>query len=182
MTRHGWEPLLGAAQTGGNLLDSATQLFTFRFSDGLLEVLGIVGAFGLFVCVLNRVWLWPLRTALCFLLGSRARLTYAVVPVAGAVAFAIVDVFRWLRVPLPVSVADLFRQRRTAILLSVLLVLASMDSLASRYDARSPFGPVSADELEAMAWVRQNTPADARFMVVSGEPWELDGWRSGFPP
>jgi len=179
--RHGWSTLLGAAQTGGGIQESLILFFTFRFSDGFVEMLGIIGAFGLFVCIVNRQWLFPVWAALVFLVGSRAGLTYATVPVAGAMAYALLDAFRWLRVREPVTTPDLFRPRRAAALIVVLLVAGVADSLASRYDPGSPLEPLSDNSRAAMAWAAAKTADDATFLVAAGEPWQLDAVSEWFP-
>jgi hypothetical protein len=181
IAEHGLPTLLGAAQTGGNIADSLVFFITFRFSDGFLEFLGIIGAFGLFVCLVNRQWLLPLWTTVIFMVGARAGLTYATVPVAGAIAYAVLDAFRWLRVQEPLSALGWFRPLRAAALVVILLVGGVVDSLASRYDPESPLVPLSADARAAMEWASANTAEDATFLVAAGEPWHLDAVSEWFP-
>jgi hypothetical protein len=180
--RYGFPTFLGAAQTGGNPVDAATQFFTFRFSDGLVEVLGFAGGIGLFICALNRKWLWVAWSAIAFVLGARAGLTYATLPVAGAIAWGVADGFRWLRLPLPTDPLDLIRPKRAATLTLVLLVAALLDSIVSPLDARSPLRSISPSQLQAMEWVAGHTTQDARVLVVAGLPWEIDAIGEWFWP
>jgi len=180
--RYGPATFLGAAQTGGSLYQSAVLFITLRFSGGLVEVLGILGGFGLFVCALNRKWLWIVWSVLAFLLGSRAGLTYATVPVAGAIAWAVADGFRILRMPIAAVFRGKYRPKRAALLAAVLLVAASTDSIASTLDPLSPLRSLSPAQRDGMRWAAEHTTPTARFLVAAGDPWELDAVSEWFWP
>jgi hypothetical protein len=172
--RHGLEPLLGAVGTGGAVLEGAFRLVTFRYTDGYLEVLGVIGAVGLFVCSRQRQWLLPAWTALLFLAGSRASLTYASIPVAAAVAVAVGEIYRFLQPTPPVRVADITARWKAAPLLGVLLIAGVGDSLASPLRSDSPLHSLSAQERAGMVWVMANAPPGSTVLVISGKVWPLD--------
>jgi hypothetical protein len=179
--RHGTEPLLGAVGTGGAALEGAFRLLTFRYTDGYLELFGVVGALGLFVCLRQSQWLLPLWTAVIFLAGSRASLTYASIPVAAAVAVAAGAFFRLLRLSPPVGVTDLARGGKAAVLVILLLVAGVGDSLASAWRGDSPLHSLTADERAGMEWVAANTAPDATVLVIAGRSWPLDAVGEWFP-
>ena len=127
VSRHGLTTLSGAAATGGSFTDAVLMFFSFRFSDGQFEVLGFIGAFGLFVCVLNRFWLWPLWTALILVAGSRAGFSYATLPVSGAIAYAVADGLRLLGLTASSTAPDLRGRPRLVLVLGLVLLLAVAD-------------------------------------------------------
>ena len=181
VARHGVEPLLGGFGTAGALLEGVFRLFTFRYTDGYLELYGVVAALGLAVCLLQRQWLLPIWTAVIVLIGSRASLTYASIPVAGAVAVAGVQAFRLIRLAPPVTVSDLIRRPAAAALVGLLLVAGSADSLASAWRADSPLQSLSADQRAAMHVLHDTAPPEATVLVLSGEAWPTDAAAEWLP-
>lgn len=182
VSRYGIATFLGAAQTGGDPIEAATLFFTFRYSDGLFEILGAIGAFGLFVSVVNRKWLWVSWAFITILVGSRAGLTYATIPICGAIAWGVFDAFRLLRQGAPSRTEDLFRGLRASALILVLLVVSVADALASPLQQASPLQPLTPEQLSGLDWVATQTAPEARFLVAAGEPWEVDAVSEWFWP
>ncbi len=181
LTRYGPDTLLGAAQNGGSLQDSLVILLGLHLSDGFVQVMGIVGAFGLFVCLLNRQWLFPVWVAITFLVGSRGALTFGAVPIAGAVAYAIADAMRLLRIREPMQIRELGRAPAAIVILMLVFAAATTDAIAAPLVEGSPLHAVPEEDRTAMAWIAANTPPDAHVMVVSGTSWPIDATSEWFP-
>ncbi len=181
LNRYGPDTLLGAAQNGGSLQDSLVILVGLHLSDGFVQVMGIIGAFGLFVCLLNRQWLFPAWVAVIFLAGSRGALTFGAVPIAGLVTYAIADAMRLLRIREPMHIRELGRAPAAITVLAFVFAVATADALAAPLAAGSPLHAVPEEDRTAMAWIAANTAADAQVMVVSGTSWPIDATSEWFP-
>lgn len=177
LARHDAEALIGALQTGGAVAEGALRLLTFGYTEGYLEILGVVAGVGLAICLLRREWLLPLWAAVIFLAGSRASLTYASIPVAGAVAMAshevgnVVPALFRRPVPRPVALAAL----------SAAFVICAVNAVASAQRDDSPLRALSPDARAGLRWIASETPTDASFLVMDGEPWPLDAVSEWFP-
>jgi hypothetical protein len=172
--RYGLDTLLGAAQNGGSLRDSLVIIVGLHLSDGFVQVMGIIGAFGLFVCLLNRHWLFPAWIAVVFIAGSRGALTFGAVPIAGAAAYAISDMIRLLRACEPKTIRELGRVPAALALIAFVFAAGTADAIAAPLAAGSPLHALSGEERTAMTWIASNTPSDAKVMVVSGTSWPID--------
>jgi hypothetical protein len=181
LTRYGPETMLGAAQNGGSLQDSLKTLIRLHFSEGFAELMSIIGAFGLFVCLINRRWLFPVWLGAIFLAGSRGALTFGSVAVSGAAAYGIVDCLRLLRIPEPKQVCELVRAPAALVALAVIFAAASADAIASPLGAGSPLRALPSEERLAMDWIAANTAGDAHVLVVSGTTWSIDATSEWFP-
>jgi hypothetical protein len=181
LSRHGLQPLVGALLTGGAIAEGAFRLVTFRYGEGYLEILSVVGAIGLILCLRNRQWLLPLWTAAIFLAGSRASLTYASLPVAGAAAVALLEIGRLIRIGLQSRLQRAVLGRLLATLLGAFLVACTVDSVASAWRPDSPLRALSPDTRIGLAWIAQHTAPTSSFLVAAGEPWPVDAVSEWFP-
>jgi hypothetical protein len=180
LSRYGPTTLLGAAETGGTLRDSLMTFVSMRFSDGFIGLMGFIGAFGLFVCLMNRRWLFPLWLVVIFVAGSRGALTYGSVVISGAVAYALADALRLLHISEWNAICD-FRIGRQLGLIGAVFALGIADAVASPASLGSPLHVLPLGERNAMAWIAGNTPASAQFMVVSATDWPTDSTSEWFP-
>jgi hypothetical protein len=181
LTRYGPTTVLGAAENGGSLWDSLIILLGLHLSDGFVQIMGIIGAFGLFVCLMNRQWLFPVWVAAIFLAGSRGALTFAAAPIACAVTYALADVMRVLRIAEPTTLRQLANARRAVIVLALIFGLATADALAAPLASGSPLHAVPEADRAAMEWIAANTPPDAHILVASGTSWPVDATSEWFP-
>ena len=71
--------------------------------------------------------------------------------------------------------------RRALTIAAVLVVISLGASVWARYDYLNPLTTVSAPQRAAMTWARENTPANASFLVVTGSYWPIDATAEWFP-
>ncbi len=179
---HGLQPFLNAAQTSGTQLLLWRTFFTFDFTlESLPGFVAVLGLIGLFLKLSERKYLLPVWVALPFFINPRSASRAAILPLAMLASVALLDMI------LPVLVTHGMRvihKRSNAIglLLTgwiVLLMLGGAYSLGIRMAANS----LSQSDQQTMAWVQQNTPPDARFVIITGKSGELlrDPLQEWFP-
>jgi hypothetical protein len=175
---YGLGPLLSAAQTGGSPLDGLVTLASVQFSGGPLYVLNGLTLFGIFIALVNRIWIIPVWLAVIVVSDPRAGLTYATLPASLAIALAVDDLKR-----LATRWASSRRARRafSVVGLCALLALGALDGAIVMASSGTPTAGLSDDARAAMDWARNNTDPGARFLIVSGLPWHLDSASEWFP-
>ena len=181
INRHGLETVVGAAQTGTSPTEGLVLLAGLHLSGGLFEVLGILGAFGLFVAVLNRRWLLPVWLLATLVVGSRAGTSYGAVILSAGVALAVADGLRFMR---RVEPDDSKRISLAPVAWGVLLVvglLAVADSAGSGLRPLSPLHGLDADTRDALSWIQDETPSDSVILVASGTAWFIDAASEWLP-
>jgi hypothetical protein len=175
---YGLGPLLSAAQTGGSPLDGLVTLASVQFSGGPLYVLSGLTLFGIFIALVNRIWIIPVWLAVIVVSDPRAGLTYATLPASLAIALAVDDLGR-----LATRWGSRRRARRafSVVGLCALLALGTLDGAIVMASSGTPTAGLSDDTRAAMDWARNNTDPSARFLIVSGLPWHLDSASEWFP-
>lgn len=183
--RHGWEPFLSAAGTGGTPLVGIMSVIASRTSGGRFEILGVLTTLGLVVSLLRGFRLPAIWILAIAIVDSRAAQPYISVPAALAIAYLLRDVRRVLdrhmarRDP---RAPSMWTGRGIAITLTAVLFLAAVaDSALAQRDPATPLRAVSPGEREAMSWVSSNTPNEAAFVVLSGRYWAADAAAEWFP-
>ncbi len=176
VARHGIEPFLSAAGTGGTPLLGLLSLVTSRTSAGYLEVLGFATTLGLIVSGMRGFWLAPVWMVAIIIVDGRAGQPYVAVPAAMVVTFMLRDLGSVVGRRLPTLGA-----RAPAAIGAVLLVAAFADSLAAQASGGTPLRAVPESARSAMAWAAEETDPDASFVVVSGRYWAVDAESEWFP-
>jgi len=183
--RHGLDPFVSAAGSGGTPFVGIVSLLSSRTSGGQFEVLGIATTIGLVVSFFRRFRLPLVWMLAIVLIDSRAGQPYVAIPAALGIAFLLRDVRNVLERHVAArrpGVATGWTSRGMATTVAAVLFLASFaDSALAQRDPGTPLRAVSPGEREAMAWVSSNTPADATFVVLSGRYWALDAVSEWFP-
>lgn len=185
--RHGLEPFIAAASSGGTPFVGVLNILSSRSSGGVVEVLGIATMVGLAICAYRGFWLPVLWAFAIVIVDSRAGQPFLSLPAAIAVTFALRDIgavvsqARVSAVRGVVGVASSLT--RPALFLAACLFGAALvaDSLAAQRSPDSPLRAVPMPERQAMDWVVQNTEPEATFAVVSGRYWAWDGTAEWFP-
>jgi hypothetical protein len=172
--------LVHVAGHGGSPLASITSIAMWSFS-GELYAQGILalGSIGLLALAQRRspfIVLW-LLAEVC--LAVRGAATFACVPLAMAASVGLYDGIGQgiLRIPSP----DVFRSNAVRGVLLLVLAWSTFNVCALFFDAKPPFDGLSASGVSTMAWLKANTPSDASFAVVSGQPWPDDVYGEWLP-
>jgi hypothetical protein len=184
---HGFGPFLAASATGGSIFHSLSlqeavatlAQMGLGTAESVLAVIGMLGALGFFYSLAMRDWLLPAWWIAIVTLDARQGSTFSTVPIALLAGVAVAHLL--LPAMRAVPVATLRRRPGRAgwspeVVLGLLLVFAAASAVI-----RTPvpggigdMGALSPQELAAFRWVERRTSPDARFLVVSGTPWEID--------
>jgi hypothetical protein len=153
--RHGLEPFLSAAGARGvNPIAALLSITSNR--PGMLDLAAAVGLIGIVASRLR--WLWAATVGTALLLTTSIATHFAPLAAIGVGATA-----AQARLPRAVVGAT-----------AVLLLAGSAITIGNPE-------PLGADDREAMAWARTETPPDARFVVLSDETWSRSDEAEWFP-
>jgi hypothetical protein len=175
--RHGFPVFLNAARSGsGSLASSLAMLRHFNpAEEPIFPLIAMLGLIGLVAAFSNRQsgggWLLPAWLGLSLFIDPRSPGWAMVIPLVLLAAVGLTD----LIIPGIASLAGRLRRPRPggysnavvrgAVYLLAALMLANAALTAGRV---SRLGLTKADRV-AMAWAAANTPADAKFLVVTGD-------------
>ncbi|MFZ5909971.1 MAG: hypothetical protein ACOYYU_08150 [Chloroflexota bacterium] len=179
--RHGFAPFLAASQTGGfsgALFWLPLLLPTFA-EEQFLTLFTIFGLLGLAAQLIRRQYLLPLLLLIPFVVDPRSASSVAILSLAMLAGIGLND----LVVPAVAALAararqqtlpppgkdwpELFAsQRPVRWLLGYFVFIALLGAYAYNQPLVRTVLPESGKE--AMAWVRENTPPDSAFLLVTG--------------
>ena len=169
LSNHGTGPLLNAAATGKKLLAVFNLVFFAFTEEPYATVISILGLIGLAHRLIRRDYLLPLWMAIPFFVEGRSAAGPAAIPLAMLAAIGLVDViFPALQASVEKEAQQTSDQissiERNVFFYLLLYLVFSAYQFGFQLSAATLYPP---DE-EAMYWVRDNTPADSRFLVLTG--------------
>lgn len=169
---HGIEVLLNAASTGGKS-SAVFNLLFFTFTDELYAtVIAVFGLLGLTHRLLRRDYLLPLWLALPFIVAGRGAANLAVIPLAMLAAIGFVNVVLMAFQPSPANArlepgrneAEVSSVERGVFIGLLFYIVFSTSQFGVQLSSATLYPPDRA----AMEWVREETPSDSRFLVLTG--------------
>lgn len=193
--RHGWIFLRPLQDSGWSPLSGIGRVLLLDVTrEPIFPIFGALALLGFLVSLAQRRWLLPLWTVVIPLAQARAFDQRAVIPLALLAGIGFTEVLlpllhrattiqRPARFSSPAALehlAQLVRERAQSRrprrpplwLFESALVLIVLQSAVSTARAYQPvLASLTPADRAAMAWVRTSTPADARFIVVTGESW-----------
>ena len=175
--------LVDLTQAGSQGLDPSTTIaaiVALRLTDEIYfpAVLGL-GLIGALALGGRKSWLVVMWLAAEVMLATRGAETYACIPLSMAASVGLYDGIGQgvLRIPSP----DVFRSSAVRALLLVVLAWSAFNGIGLTVEQIPPFDSLSAGGVDSMTWLGANTPSDARFVVVSGQPWPRDVYGEWLP-
>lgn len=169
LSNHGIEPLLNAAATGKKLLAVFNLVFFSFTEEPYATIIAILGLIGIAHRLIRRDYLLPLWMAIPFFVEGRSAAGPAAIPLAMLAAVGLVDVI------LPALQAavkkgaehqsDLISPVERNIFFYLLLYLVFS---AYQFGFQLSIATLYPPDEDAMDWVRDSTPRDSRFLVLTG--------------
>ncbi|RPI87741.1 MAG: hypothetical protein EHM40_22775, partial [Chloroflexi bacterium] len=165
---HGLGPLINGMQTGQKTAAVFHLLFFVFTEEPYATVIAILGLIGIGYCLVRREYLLPLWMVIPFLVEGRSAAEPAGIPLAMLAALGLVNVVvagiqaaagKESGLSDQVSPAE----RNLFIYLLIYLIFSTY-----MFGSRLSNAILYPGDREAMTWVRDNTPADARFLVLTG--------------
>jgi hypothetical protein len=171
VSRHGLGPLLNGAQTGQKALAVFHLLFFVFTEEPYATVIAVLGLIGIASRLLRRDYLLPLWMAIPFFVEGRSAAGPAAIPLAMLAAIGLVDVVllamqAWAgKEAAPSGLPEhISSSERNIFIYLLVYLLFSTYQFGLGLSSATLYPP----DREAMAWVRENTPAAARFLVLTG--------------
>lgn len=182
LVRHGATPFLAAARTSGHGLDSVFLLFKFDLTgEHGLQTIGALALIGLFWQLARRQAFLPAWVLLTFFVEPRSAPLSLAPCMALLAALALGRIFQAFPGKQGAGQApgELFHRRGVKPALGVLLAqwLFSAMALVLLEGGLT----VSAADRQAFDWIRANTPAESRFLVLTGNEPMTDPVSEWFP-
>ena len=190
IARHGLDPFLAAREFGGTAIGQADLgvmwsdlINPLHTGEPFFPLIAALGLLGTIYALVRGDWLLPVWWILTVGMGTRAFPTLAAIPTAMLAAIAARDVIAPALLRASSGVGGVSRPQKLAVaavgfFAFAFLVGASLDD--TRGDQRY-LRPLSGDEMQAMQWIADNTPADANFLVISRNGWYADRDGEWFP-
>jgi len=183
ISRHGIGPFLSAMHTSSWALDF-TRLFDPRYLAFLSGDLGLgplsfLSCIGIVYCFCSRRWGIGLWIPMLMFFEQRGGGTMVTVAMALVAAIVLVEIIgRGARQSLAPSWAGVF----VLSVLAGILVVTMGNNLRLWTRRDSPLKGVTQGERAVMEWIRENTPSNARFLVLDGATrWAADRYAEWFP-
>jgi len=163
---HGLDPLLKGAATGQKALAVLHLLFFVFTEEPYATVIAILGLIGIASRLLRRDYLLPLWMVIPFFVEGRSAAGPAAIPLAMLAAIGLVDVVLSAlqsrnAEPQPDEVLPV---ERNVFIYLLLYLLFSTYQFGFGLSSATLYAP----DREAMQWVKENTPAESRFLVLTG--------------
>jgi hypothetical protein len=197
---HGFEPLTTVFGTGGSIFSGgqATRdaylglLRVISTSEPLFPLIGVLAAFGGLACLSSRRYFLPIWWAAIVILDVRAFPTFTCIPVAMMAGVCVNEVLLPLIRNHPVSGEPASESRpfpqRLRLQESAVVAALVVFALASALLRSSGLGGeasnlrgLSDEELAALQWVKEDTPAGSTFLVIPDSSWETAKTAEWFP-
>jgi hypothetical protein len=187
LARHGTGPVISALHTGMYHRNPIVALLNNIFAlDTYIPILMILRVIGLGWAIWKRQFLLPAWLALPYFVEPRSAPVVTFFSFCMLIALALADALpalaRWLKrkkvvgIISPQFIELRWLNRMIFLLLIYLFVESSLLSF------RLINTTLKLPEIEAMTWVKDNTPKDARFLVITGNPDAMvDPMQEWFP-
>jgi hypothetical protein len=165
---HGVGPLFNAAATGSKALAVFHLLFFVFTEEPYATFIAVLGLIGIAHRLVRRDYLLPLWMAIPFFVEGRSAAGPAAIPLAMLAAIGLAQVvFPALQASAgreAEKVNQVTSVERNVFLYVLLYLIFSTYQFGFRLSHATLYPP----DREAMEWVGRNTPADARFLVLTG--------------
>jgi hypothetical protein len=170
LIRFGLEPILSAGQTGLNSVISFFYPFVPFNEEPYITFIMVMAFLGIAVEIVSKKYLLPALFFLPFLVELRSAANVAILPMAMLAASALFKLITPGIAAINTSNSSMdhgvFKRRVVGgtVLFLLLYALAMMFTHVTTLSNQR----VSRSNLTAFNWVRNNTPAESRFLVITG--------------
>ena len=167
--KHGFETLLSALTTAGQTIWSVLRLINVDIitEEPYLDLLGVFGILGMTFLVIKKEYFIPLMLVVIFLVEPRSAHTIGNIPLAMAGGIFLADTL----LPALGKVGEEQNpnnSRGIKIFLIISIPYLLVNSIYQGYMLSQ--NHLSKSEQTAMTWIKENTPEDSQFLMITGEP------------
>ena len=195
VSRYGIDPFLASMTAAGqdsfNPLVGLFIFFRFLFTEeAFLPILALLGLVGIFASLARKQTLIPGWMLLIHLIEPRGGTQYMMVPLALLIGYALENVILPAlhpgkeKINSPGNIQRELERVLGGKTMRYFILFVFAYSLMSAYttgqNIKDDISLQPAD-LESFAWVRENTPADSQFLLVTVQHPFRDAWSEWFP-
>jgi hypothetical protein len=193
MQHHSLQPFLAGLFSGGySPFISVFELFYFNFTEELIfPILATIALIGVVIALIRREYLLPVWLLMNAILDARSVNRSDVIPAAMLISIGIVDGAFFLIRKYTKSkndqngnlegTAGLFT-RSGILIIYILCIQVALTAYLARFTDQALTHVLSRDNREALIWIKENTPSDAKFISLpSSKSWETDTVGEWFP-
>ena len=166
---HGFETLLSALTTGGQTIWSVLRLINVDIitEEPYLDLLGVFGILGMTFLVIKKEYFIPLMLVAIFLVEPRSAHTIVNIPLAMAGGIFLANIL--LPALEKISEEQIPNNNRgIKVFLIISIPYLLVNSIYQGFTLSQ--NHLSKSEQTAMTWIKENTPEDSQFLVITGEP------------
>ncbi len=181
VARQGLYPFLVASQTSQGRWLFWWPLITMNFSGVTNIMVAGLGLIAIFICLKNKKYFLPVWLVVCFLTDMRSAGHVIPIQLALLATITLCDmIFPWFMSAQPKESEQsptgtrVISNYLNQVLLAYLFIALLANSFSSVSDLAT-FNILPVQDRQAMDWVRQNTPAGSRFVVIG---WQDSPWVS----
>ena len=179
---HGGSISLPLQDSGFNRGGDIARLITLDWSnEPFFPFITLFGIIGVVISLIRKQYLLPIWLLMVFILQGRAADQKAVIPLALLGGLGLAAAYEFIRARWPA-----WEGKKIAYIAGALLYgFLFLNSYLYTNELIKPF-PAGFDQ--GVAWIKDETPPESTFLVISGETWERDkysewiaaltGWRS----
>ena len=194
ISRHGMAPFLAAITASGQ--DSINPLvrlfifFRFLFTDeAFLPLLSVLGLIGLFASLQRKQTLLPAWMFILHMIEPRGGTLYMMIPLALLIGYAIEIVILpalhskfdiVASANLQQALENILHEKTFRYFLLFLFAYSLMSAYTTGQKIKDEFS-LQPSDLETFAWVKDSTPEDSQFLLVTGQLPLRDAWSEWFP-
>jgi hypothetical protein len=168
LARFGPAPYLSAAGTGLNSLSYLIVLFSPFSGEPFMTIIAVFAILGFAAQIAKREYLLPILFVIPFIIEPRSAANVSIVPMALLASIAWTDLILPALSKMENAQFTRFLQSRAEKLLFFYLVFCLMIGMQIfALDFREK--RLSPEHRAAFAWITQNTPADSKFLILTGK-------------
>ena len=137
--------------------------------EPLLPIFTFLAILGIFFAIKNRLKLLAVWLPLVFIFQGRAADQKAVIPLALLVGIGVMGIFDAVN-----SQALLKTYKK---IITIFMCGIYLYSIVNSWGATASLAQALPDSfLESISWLKNNTPSDSKFLVISGQDWTNDNY------
>jgi hypothetical protein len=192
LMQHGFSPFLAAFSNGGfNILSPFAYIISMNVFGNLnMNFILFLAIIGMFILIKNKNSFLPIWLLVFIFLDPRSNQRSGAIPLAMLASVSLELMFEWVKNNHPMkdekklaeSSLTFLSHKKVQIIFLMIMFYYLFNNLYPFYSSGNLLVSLNQDNRDAMQWVKQNTPANSRFLVIDFPiTWNSDLVGEWFP-